>query len=96
MRDDRGFVMSSALQIAAGGMAGASLRLTAAAEQVARLDAGPSGTGLPIDPALPEATTLDLSQAALDLIGAKAGFAANATVARAADETTRRLLDVRV
>jgi flagellar hook protein FlgE len=87
--------MTSAMQIAAGGMAGASLRLNAAAEQVARIDAGPSGTRIPTGTGLPEAATVDLSQAALDLIEARTGFAANAATVRVADETTRRLLDVR-
>ena len=87
--------MSSPLQFAAGGMVGATVRLTAAAEQIARLDAGPSGTGLPGGSILPEAATVDLSEAALGLIEARIGFDANAAVARAADETTRRLLDMR-
>ncbi len=87
--------MSSAFQIATGGMAGANVRLTAAAEQVARVDAGPSGTRLPTGTGLPEAATVDLSQAALDMIEAKTGFGANAAVARVADDMTRRLLDVR-
>lgn len=94
MGDDRGFVMSSAMQIAAGGLAGANLRLTAAAEQVARLDAGPGGTGLPDGSGLSEAVILDLSPTALDAIGAGTAFEADTIAARDAAETTR-LLDVR-
>ncbi|MGV7033175.1 flagellar protein [Methylobacterium symbioticum] len=82
------------MQIAASGMAGANLRLTAASEQVARIDAGPSGTGLPDERGLPEATILDLSPTAIGLVEAGSGREVNTIVARAADETTR-LLDMK-
>lgn len=83
--------MSDALTIATGGMTHAAQRLDAVARRVATL-----GTGtVPEEGAtLPPAATLDLSATALDLIGAKAGFALNAAVARTADRMTQRTLDI--
>lgn len=91
--------MIDAVQSAAGGMAAAQARFTEAAVQVARMRAGPSGTGQPAGQAsgsdLPAAARIELSQAAREIAASRADFAANAAVARAADDTTRRLLDVR-
>lgn len=88
--------MIDAVQSAAGGMAAAQARFTEAAVQVARMRAGPSGTGQPTGTGLlPPAARVELSQTALDLAASRADFAANAAVARAADGATRRLLDVR-
>ncbi|AWN36673.1 flagellar protein [Methylobacterium radiodurans] len=87
--------MIDALQSATGGMVAAQARFTEAAVQVARMRAGPSGTGQPIGTHLPAAAQIDLSQTARDLVASRAEFAANAAVARAADGATRRLLDVR-
>lgn len=91
--------MIDAVQRAAGGMAAAQARFTEAAVQVARMRAGPSGTGQPTGQApgtdLPAAARIELSQAAQEIAASRADFAANAAVARAADDTTRRLLDVR-
>ncbi len=91
--------MIDAVQTAFGGMAAAQARFTEAAVQVARMRAGPSGTGQPTGqssgPGLPAAARVDLSQAAQEIAASRADFAADAAVARAADGTTRRLLDVR-
>ncbi len=87
--------MIDALQSAAGGMAAAQARFTEAAVQVARMRAGPSGTGQPTGTDLPAAARVELSQAARDLVASRAEFAANVAVARVADHATQRLLDVR-
>lgn len=91
--------MIDALQSAAGGMAAAQARFTEAAVQVARMRAGPSGTGQPTGQPtgtdLPAAAQLELSQAARDLVASRAEFAANVAVAQVAEHTTRRLLDVK-
>ena len=66
--------MIDALQSAAGGMAAAQARFTEAAVQVARMRAGPSGTGQPTGTDLPAAAQLELSQAARDLVASRAEF----------------------
>ena len=95
--------MIDAVQSAAGGMAAAQARFTEAAVQVARMRAGPSGTGQATDTGkatgtdLPAAARIELSQAAREIAASRAGFAADADAAadRVADDATRRLLDVR-
>lgn len=84
--------MSDALTIATGGMTNAAQRLDAVAGRVAALGTGtvPDGSS----GTLPPAATLDLSATALDLIGARTGFALNAAVARTADRMTQRTLDI--
>ncbi|MEE7504372.1 flagellar protein [Methylobacterium sp. C33D] len=80
--------MIDALQTAATGMARATDRLGKAAETIAASGA-PTG-----DTALPPAAQVDLSGAALDLIGSRSAFALNAAVARSADRMMGQLLDV--
>ncbi|XYD08287.1 flagellar protein [Methylobacterium sp. NMS12] len=80
--------MIDALQTAATGMTRATDRLGKAAETVA-------ASGAPVgDIALPPAAQVDLSGAALDLIGSRSAFALNAAVARSADRMMGQLLDV--
>ncbi|MEE7492488.1 flagellar protein [Methylobacterium oryzae CBMB20] len=80
--------MIDALQTAATGMSRATDRLGTAAETIA-------ASGAPVgDTALPPAAQVDLSGAALDLIGSRSAFALNAAVARTADRMIGRLLDV--
>jgi hypothetical protein len=87
--------MIDAVQSAAGGMAAAQARFTEVAVHVARMQAGPSGTGQPTGTDLLAAARIELSRVALDRVGSRAEVAANAAVARVADQATRRLVDVR-
>ena len=80
--------MIDALQTATAGMTRASDRLGKAAQTIAASGA-PAG-----DTALAPAAQVDLSGAAVDLIGAKSAFALNAAVARTADRMTGQLLDI--
>ena len=80
--------MIDALQTAATGMTRATDRLGRAAETIAASGA-PTG-----DMALPPAAQVDLSGAALDLMGSRSAFALNAAVARSADRMMGQLLDV--
>jgi flagellar hook protein FlgE len=80
--------MIDALQTATAGMARATDQLGKAAQTIA-------ASGAPVsDAALPPAAQVDLTSAAIDLIGSEATFALNAAVARTADRMTGRLLDV--
>ncbi|MEH3064196.1 MAG: flagellar protein [Methylobacterium radiotolerans] len=80
--------MIDALQTAATGMTRATDRLGKAAETIA-------ASGAPVgDAALLPAAQVDLSGAALDLIGSRSAFALNAAVARSADRMMGQLLDV--
>lgn len=82
--------MIDALQTSASGLSGAFNRLANAAEQIARIDAGPSGTSLP------EAASIELTPPALAAIEARNAGEANAAVMSAAAQSADRLLDVRV
>lgn len=79
--------MIAAAQNAAGGVTGTALRL-AAAEQVARIEAGPTGTGLP-DP-----VQVNLSQAARARVEERTESPPD--IAPVPDRSADRLLDVRV
>jgi flagellar hook protein FlgE len=80
--------MIDALQTATAGMARATDQLGKAAQTIA-------ASGAPVsDAALPPAAQVDLTSAAMDLIGSETAFALNAAVARTADRMTGRLLDV--
>ena len=80
--------MIDALQTATTGMARATDRLGTAAQTIASSGAPVSGT------ALAPADRVDLSGAAVELIGSKSAFALNAAVARTADRMTGQLLDI--
>ena len=75
--------MISAVSISAGGMAAASQRYSAAAEDVATM-----GTSLP------QATQVDLSATAVQLIESRAEFGLNAATLRSSLETEKRVLDI--
>jgi hypothetical protein len=80
--------MIDALRTATAGMTRAEDRLGTAAQTIA-------SSGAPVgDPAAAPADRVDLSGAALDLIGSETAFALNAAVARTADRMTGRLLDI--
>jgi len=80
--------MIDALQTATTGMARAADRLGTAAQTIA-------SSGAPVaDPALAPADRVDMSGAAVELIGSKSAFALNAAVARTADRMTGQLLDI--
>lgn len=80
--------MLDALQTATTGMARATDRLGIAAQTIA-------ASGAPVgDTSLGPAAQVDLSGAAVELIGAKSAFALNAAVARTADRMTGQLLDL--
>lgn len=80
--------MIDALQTAFTGMARATDRLGAAAQTIASAGAPVSGS------TLEPATQVDLSDAAVELLGAKSAFALNAAVARTADRMAGQLLDI--
>ena len=75
--------MISAVSISTGGMAVAAQRYAAAAEDVATI-----GTSLP------QATQVDLSATAVQLIESKADFGLNAAVLRSSVDTEKRVLDI--
>ncbi|KQP58497.1 hypothetical protein ASG40_08115 [Methylobacterium sp. Leaf399] len=77
--------MISAVSISAGGLAAATQRYSAAAETVATL-----GTSLP------QASQVDLSTTAIELIESKAAVALNTAVMRSSIETEKRVLDMLV
>ncbi|MGH1572598.1 flagellar protein [Methylobacterium sp. P31] len=80
--------MIDALQTATAGMTRATDRLGITAKAIA-------ASGAPLgDTALPPAAQVDLSSAAVDLIGSETAFALNAAVARTADRMTGKLLDI--
>lgn len=75
--------MISAVSISTGGMAAASQRYAAAAEDVATL-----GTSLP------QATQIDLSATAVQLIESKAEIGLNAAMLKSSLDTEKRVLDI--
>lgn len=77
--------MLSPVQTATAGLIAASDRLGAAATQVAGLDGAPSG--------LPEAAQVGLSDAAMELIGAKTGFSINLAVLASSMRMERQVVD---
>ena len=77
--------MISAVSISAGGMAAASQRYAVAAEKVATI-----GTSLP------QATQIDLSATAVQMIESKAEFGLNAAVLKSSVDTEKRVLDILV
>ncbi|WP_375409113.1 hypothetical protein [uncultured Methylobacterium sp.] len=77
--------MISAVSISAGGMAVASQRYAGAAEDVATM-----GTSLP------QATQVDLSATAVQLIESKAAISLNAAVLKSSVDTEKRVLDILV
>lgn len=77
--------MISAVSISTGGMAVASQRYAAAAEDVATI-----GTSLP------QATQVDLSATAVQLIESKSAVGLNAAVLKSSLDTEKRVLDVLV
>lgn len=81
--------MIDALQTAFTGMARATDRLGAAAQTIASAEA-PVSSGTTLEPA----AQVDLSDAAVELLGAKSAFALNAAVARTANRMAGQLLDI--
>lgn len=77
--------MISAVSISTGGMAVAAQRYAAAAEDVAII-----GTSLP------QATQVDLSATAVELIESKAAISLNAAVLKSSVDTEKRVLDILV
>ena len=75
--------MINAVSISSGGMAAATQRFAQAAEGVAAM-----GTSLP------DATQVDLSSAALQMMEAKAEVGLNAAVLRLSVDLDKRVLDI--
>jgi flagellar hook protein FlgE len=80
--------LQTATQTATAGMVRAADRLGSAAQSIA-------ASGAPVgEAALPPAAQVDLSSAAVNLIGSETAFALNAAVVRTADRMTGRMLDI--
>ena len=80
--------MLSPVQTASAGMIAASERLDTAAMQLANVGAG---TG-----SLPDAAQVDLSSAAVDMLGAKTGFSISVAVLASTMKAERQVVDLLV